>query len=231
MEKNRRTFVVLLGPPGAGKGTQAKVAADKLRIPHISTGDLFRDNLKNQTELGKTAQTYMNSGQLVPDEVTIAMVADRISRPDCDAGALLDGFPRTIAQAEAFDKMLADRFAAAICCVPLIELANEVLVSRLSGRWMCPQGHVFHETNNPPKEAGVCDTCGVPLYQREDDKVETVLQRIDVYDKQTAPLIDRNQTKEDRTRERDSVLDLRQIVLRIGSGSSSGDDSSLLFQA
>ncbi len=185
-----QTFVVLLGPPGAGKGTQAKVAAEKLQIPHISTGDLFRDNLKNQTELGKTAQSYMNSGKLVPDEVTIAMVADRISRTDCEKGALLDGFPRTIAQAEAFDKMLGIQFGTSICCVPLIDLANEVLVSRLSGRWMCPQGHVFHEANNPPIVEGVCDVCGSTLYQREDDKTETILRRIEVYENQTSPLID-----------------------------------------
>lgn len=190
MEPMSQTFVVLLGPPGAGKGTQAKAAAEKLQIPHISTGDLFRDNLKNQTELGKTAQAYMNSGQLVPDEVTIAMVADRISRADCEKGALLDGFPRTIAQAEAFDKMLGEQFGTSICCVPLIELANEVLVSRLSARWMCPQGHVFHEVNNPPKVEGVCDVCGATLYQREDDKAETILRRIEVYENQTAPLID-----------------------------------------
>ncbi len=184
------TFIVLLGPPGAGKGTQAQLISRSREIPHISTGDLFRENLKEQTALGKEAQGYMNSGQLVPDELTIAMVRERLSRADCANGALMDGFPRTTAQAVAFDKMLAETFKATIACVPCIEVAAEKLVERLSGRWMCPDGHVYHNVFNPPAAAGICDIDGKALYQREDDKVETVRKRIAVYEQQTAPLID-----------------------------------------
>jgi adenylate kinase len=183
------TFIVLLGPPGAGKGTQAQIISETMNLPHISTGDLFREHLKNQTELGKEAQTYMSKGQLVPDSLTIEMVKDRLSRKDCENGALLDGFPRTSAQAEAFDKMLAESFNGKVDCVPCIEVDTELLIDRLCGRWMCPNGHVFHKTFNPPKESGVCDICGCALYQRDDDKIETVSKRIDVYEAQTAPLI------------------------------------------
>ena len=184
------TYIVLLGAPGAGKGTQAQRISEKLNLPHISTGDLFRENLKNQTELGKKAQVFMNAGQLVPDDVTIDMVKSRISDPDCVNGAILDGFPRTIEQATAFDAMLAESFQAKITCVPCIQVKLEILVNRLSGRWMCPEGHVYHKIYNPEKVKGTCDICSRPLYQREDDKVETVEKRIEVYEKQTAPLID-----------------------------------------
>ncbi len=183
------TFIVLLGPPGAGKGTQAKIVSEVMNLPHISTGDLFREHLKNQTELGKEAQIYMNKGQLVPDSLTIEMVKDRLSRKDCEKGALLDGFPRTSAQAEAFDNMLAESFNSKVDCVPCIEADIKLLIERLSGRWMCPNGHVFHKAFNPPKEPGVCDICGSTLYQRDDDKIETVSKRIEVYEAQTAPLI------------------------------------------
>jgi adenylate kinase len=163
------TFIVLLGPPGVGKGTQAKILAERTGLVHISSGDLFRENMKNQTELGKLAQSYINKGELVPDDVTIAMIHDRLSRPDCGAGAILDGFPRTTAQADALAKML---------------------VERLSGRWTCrANGHVFHEKNNPPKQAGACDLDGSELYQRDDDMSETIVRRIQVYLAKTAPLI------------------------------------------
>ena len=183
------TYIVLLGPPGVGKGTQAKILAEKTGLAHISSGDLFRENMKNQTELGQLAQAYMNKGELVPDDVTIAMIRDRISCPDCQAGAILDGFPRTPAQAEALKRMLAE-LSEEVDFVPFINAEEEVLVKRLSGRWTCrAHGHVFHEEFNPPKQPGVCDIDGSELYQREDDKVETVKRRIQVYAEQTAPLI------------------------------------------
>ncbi len=184
------TYVVLLGPPGAGKGTQAKIISENFGLIHISSGDLFRENLKNQTELGKLAQIYMNKGELVPDEVTIGMIKDRLQRPDCAKGALLDGFPRTPPQAEALG-LLLESLKAKVNCVPYIAVPAEVLIERLSGRWSCrAQGHVYHEKYNPPKVAGVCDIDGSELYQRDDDKAETVKKRISVYFEQTSPLID-----------------------------------------
>jgi adenylate kinase len=184
------TYIVLLGPPGVGKGTQAKILSEKKQLAHISSGDLFRENLKNQTELGKLAKTFMDKGELVPDDVTIAMIKDRLSRPDCQAGAILDGFPRTPAQAEALEKMLAE-FKGQVDKVPYISAAESILVERASGRWTCrANGHIYHEKFNPPKEAGKCDIDGSELYQRDDDKVETVTRRIQVYLEQTAPLVD-----------------------------------------
>lgn len=183
-------FFVLIGPPGAGKGTQAKVIAEKYDLVHISSGDLFRENLKNETELGKQAQGFMSRGELVPDSLTIKMVRERVSRPDCKNGALLDGFPRTPAQADALAEMLKE-FDSKVELVPLIDVPSEVLVERLCGRWTCrAQGHVFHEKFNPPQKAGICDFDGSELYQREDDKEATVLNRIKVYSEQTAPLIE-----------------------------------------
>jgi adenylate kinase len=183
------SFIVLLGPPGVGKGTQAKFLSEKTNLAHISSGDLFRENLKNQTNLGKQAQAYMTKGELVPDDVTIAMIRDRLTRPDCNAGAILDGFPRTTAQAEALTKMLVE-FGGDVDTVPYVTAPESVLVERLSGRWTCrANGHVFHEKNNPPKKANVCDFDGSELYQRDDDKSETVVRRIQVYLEQTAPLV------------------------------------------
>ncbi|NOY99613.1 MAG: adenylate kinase [Chloroflexi bacterium] len=183
------TYIVLLGPPGVGKGTQAKVLAKQTGLVHVSSGDLFRENIKNQTELGRLAQSYINKGELVPDDMTIAMVKARIARPDCEMGAILDGFPRTPAQADALRKILAE-FGDDVKVVPYITAPEEMLVERLSRRWTCcAQGHVFHELYNPPQKAGVCDIDGSELYQRDDDKAETVKHRIQVYLKQTAPLI------------------------------------------
>ncbi len=183
------TFIVLLGPPGVGKGTQAKALSDRTGLAHISSGDLFRENIKNQTDLGKHAQTFMTKGELVPDDVTIAMIRDRLHRADCEAGAVLDGFPRTPAQAEALEVMLRE-FNGQVDAVPLIAAPQDVLVERLSGRWTCREsGHIFNEKTNPPKEQGKCDFDGSELYQRDDDKAETVKRRIEVYMEQTSPLI------------------------------------------
>lgn len=183
------TYIVMLGPPGVGKGTQAKILAEKTGLAHVSSGDLFRENIKNQTDLGQLAQSFMNKGELVPDDVTIAMIRERLSRPDCQSGAILDGFPRTPAQADALKQMLAE-FDGDVDYVPFISADEEVLVTRLSGRWTCrANGHVFHAIFNPPQQPGICDLDGSELYQREDDKAETVTRRIQVYMQQTAPLI------------------------------------------
>jgi adenylate kinase len=183
-------YIVLLGPPGAGKGTQAQVISREMNLAHISSGDLFRENLKNQTDLGKLAQGYMNRGELVPDDVTIAMVQDRLSRPDCKEGALLDGFPRTPAQAEALSAMLSG-MGQAVHKVPYIYVPAELLIERLSGRWTCQTcGYVYNEKSNPPKVQGVCDLDSGALIQRPDDKAETVANRIRVYMDQTSPLIE-----------------------------------------
>jgi adenylate kinase len=183
-------YIVLLGPPGAGKGTQAEIISERLGLVHVSSGDIFRENLKKETELGILAKGFMNRGELVPDDVTIAMIRERLSRPDCAKGALLDGFPRTPAQADALGEMLVSLHGK-VNCVPYISVAADVLIERLSGRWTCrAEGHVYHAKYNPPKVAGVCDSDGSELYQREDDKPATVENRIRVYMAQTTPLID-----------------------------------------
>lgn len=183
-------YVVLLGAPGAGKGTQAALLSEELGIPQVSSGDLFRENLDQETELGVLAKSYMDKGELVPDDVTIAMVMDRLARPDCAEGAILDGFPRTLTQAQALDEALAGQ-GHQISVVPYIRVSEETLLARLGGRWTCSQcGAVYHEVFNPPKVAGVCDVCGGTLYQRADDTPETHKKRIDVYMAQTRPLID-----------------------------------------
>ena len=181
-------YIVMLGPPGAGKGTQAKKIAQKMDLMHVSTGDLFRENLKNETNLGKLAQDYMNKGELVPDDVTVRMVEARLARPDCEQGAVLDGFPRTPDQAAALDNLL-EKLCSKVNVVPYIKVPDEVLVERLSGRWMSQSGRVYHAKYNPPKVKWIDDVDGSPLYQREDDKPETVRHRIEVYNEQTAPLI------------------------------------------
>ncbi len=182
-------YLVLLGPPGVGKGTQAKIISERTGLAHISSGDLFRENLKNQTELGKLAQTYMSRGELVPDDVTIAMIRERLNRSDCEIGAILDGFPRTPAQAGALETML-EEFKGTVDAVPFITAAEDVLVERLSDRWTCrANGHIFNKKSNPPVEDRICDFDGSELYQREDDKAETVKRRILVYLEQTSPLI------------------------------------------
>ena len=183
-------FIVLLGPPGVGKGTQAALLEKALGIPHVASGDLFRDAIKRKTELGRLAKGYIDRGELVPDEVTIAMVRQRLAEPDCQRGAILDGFPRTIEQAEALEAALAEE-GKAINVVLYIKASEETLLARLAGRWTCRRcGAVYHSLFDPPKEAGKCDRCGGELYQRPDDTPETQRRRIQVYLAQTAPLID-----------------------------------------
>ena len=183
------TFIVILGPPGVGKGTQAKILSERTGLAHISSGELFRENIKNQTELGRLAQTYMTRGELVPDDVTIGMIRERLGRPDCEIGAILDGFPRTPAQADELDVMLAE-FNGRVDVVPFIVGNDAVLVDRLGSRWTCrANGHIFNQKFSPPKEAGKCDYDGSELYQRDDDKPETVKRRIQVYLEQTSQLI------------------------------------------
>jgi adenylate kinase len=184
------SFIVLLGPPGAGKGTQAEALSEKLHLPHISSGDIFREHFKNQTDLGELAAGFINKGELVPDDVTIAMIRERLSRPDCRAGALLDGFPRTPPQADALAAILAE-MDGRVKSVPYICVPDDILIERLAGRWTCREaGHVFHVKYNPPHQSGICDIDGSELYQREDDRTETVKRRIRVYTEQTQPLIE-----------------------------------------
>jgi adenylate kinase len=180
----------MIGAPGAGKGTQADLVCRQYGLPKVASGELFRENLQRETELGKLAKSYMDRGELVPDDVTVRMVSERLSRPDTQAGAVLDGFPRNVAQAEALDEFLAGQ-GEAIRRVFYIKVSPEELLERLSGRWLCRANqHPYHVRNNPPKVPGVCDLDGSPLYQRDDDKPKTVQRRIQVYLDQTAPLID-----------------------------------------
>ena len=182
--------IIMLGAPGAGKGTQAKMLAEKFNIPHISTGDIFRANIKNGTELGKKAKEYMDKGQLVPDELTVEILLDRVANDDCKDGYVLDGFPRAIPQADVLDKeltKLGDKVDFAIN----VDVPDENIVRRLSGRRACLKcGATYHIEHIPPKKEGICDTCGSELVQRDDDKPETVQNRLSVYHEQTQPLID-----------------------------------------
>lgn len=185
----KTTNLVLLGPPGAGKGTQAEKLTAEFAIPHISTGDIFRAAIKDQTPLGKKAQKYLDGGELVPDEIVIGIVAERLRQPDTEGGFLLDGFPRTVPQADALTDFLTAE-GRRLTAVINIAVPPEVLVKRLSGRRICRQcGAVYHVERKKEKQAGVCDQCGGPLYQREDDREEIVRNRLEVYFRQTEPLI------------------------------------------
>lgn len=182
--------IVLMGGPGAGKGTQARRLSKTFGLPQISTGELLRKNVKDETEYGLAARRYMDRGELVPDVITVPMVRERLQEPDCAAGVLFDGFPRTIEQADALNELLAERDAR-IDVVPYINVSPEALLQRLSGRWTCKKcGHVYHVIFDPPKVAGICDFDGSPLYQREDDTEETQKRRIEIYFKETRPLLD-----------------------------------------
>lgn len=182
--------LVLLGPPGAGKGTQAERIVKKYNIPHISTGDIFRAALREGTEMGLKAKDYMDKGQLVPDEIVVGVVTERLRKPDCSKGFLLDGFPRNVNQAEALDKV-TESMNIKIDGVINVDVPDEELVGRLTGRRMCKScGASFHIKFNPPKVRNICDSCGGELYQRDDDTVETANERLEVYHSQTSPLID-----------------------------------------
>jgi adenylate kinase len=208
------TYIVLLGPPGAGKGTQAKMIAEKKNLVHVSSGDLFRENLKAQSELGKLAQEFMNRGELVPDDVTIAMIRERLGRSDCKEGALLDGFPRTPTQADALSEMLKG-LGGKVDRVPYIAVPPAVLIDRLGGRWSCKAaGHVYHEKFNPPQTAGRCHVDGSELYQRDDDQPATVERRIRVYFEQTAPLIEYYRQR-DLLVEVDGTLPIEEVTVKM----------------
>lgn len=197
--------LVFLGAPGAGKGTQAKRVSEKYNIPHISTGDILRANIKAETELGKLAKSYIDQGKLVPDEVIIKVMESRLSEPDCKNGYLLDGFPRTIEQAKALDKITKVALAVNIVVNP------DVVVSRIAGRRMCTCGESYHISTHP---SDICDKCGAKLYQRDDDKEETVKERLDVYFKQTAPLID-YYAGQNVLKDVDGMLDVAEVFEEI----------------
>lgn len=203
--------IILIGAPGAGKGTQATVLSEQLDVPHVSSGDLFRDNLKRETSLGLQAKSYMEKGELVPDDVTIAMVRDRLLQPDCDRkGAILDGFPRTAEQAKSLDDVL-QKDGKKIDVVVFIQVPEDVLVERLTGRWICRNCQaVYHTQFNPPRQAQVCDVCGGELYQRADDQPDTVRNRLAVYFEQTMPLVKFYKDK-GLLREIDGQQDIEQV--------------------
>ncbi len=202
--------IIMLGAPGAGKGTQAKKIASKYSIPHISTGDIFRANIKNGTELGKKAKTYMDQGLLVPDELVVDLVVDRVAADDCANGYVLDGFPRTIPQAEALDAAL-EKMGEAMDYAINVEVPDENIVKRMSGRRACVAcGATYHIEHIPPKTEGICDTCGKELILRDDDKPETVLKRLNVYHEQTQPLID-YYTGKGTLKEVDGTKDMSEV--------------------
>lgn len=206
--------VILLGPPGAGKGTHAGPLSDKLHLPHISTGDLFRENLRNQTELGKKAQGYMKEGKLVPDELVLDMLFDRIANNDCKNGYILDGFPRTVPQAEALDKRLNDKVKETAIH---FSAPDSVLIDRISGRIVCKScSFAHHKTFIPPKQEGVCDKCGGELFQRADDKVEVVKKRLEIYREQTQPLIEYYSHKKDTLKNVNSAQTHQEVQKELG---------------
>ena len=189
-------LVVLMGPPGAGKGTQAEKLAKEFALPHISTGDIFRSAVQEGTEMGKKAKEYMDKGELVPDEIVIGIVKERLAKPDCSGGALLDGFPRTVEQAQALDEVLQD-LKLKIGAVVSVDVQEEELINRLTGRRVCRNcGATYHLKFNPPKVRNICDHCSGELYQRSDDTIETVKERLAVYRKQTLPIIEYYEQKD-----------------------------------
>lgn len=208
--------IIMLGAPGAGKGTQAKMIADKYGIPHVSTGDIFRANIKNGTELGMEAKKYMDQGLLVPDELTVKILLDRVAQEDCAGGYVLDGFPRTIPQAEVLDKALSE-LGDAIDYAINVDVPDENIVKRMSGRRACLAcGATYHIEHIPPKEEGVCDKCGQSLVLRDDDKPETVLNRLKVYHDQTQPLID-FYTEKGVLKTVDGTVDMKDVFAAIAA--------------
>lgn len=206
--------IVMLGAPGAGKGTQAKKIASKYSVPHISTGDIFRANIKNGTELGNKAKTYMDQGLLVPDELVVDLVVDRVNQEDCENGYVLDGFPRTIPQAEALDAALA-ALGQKIDYAINVEVPDENIVNRMSGRRACVGcGATYHLMYAPTKVEGICDTCNADLILRDDDQPETVLKRLGVYHDQTQPLIE-HYTKAGVLKEVDGTIDINDVFAAI----------------
>jgi adenylate kinase len=206
--------IIMLGAPGAGKGTQAKMIAEKYSIPHISTGDIFRANIKNGTELGTKAKTFMDQGLLVPDELVVDLVVDRFKQDDCKNGYVLDGFPRTIPQAEALDAALS-AIGENIDYAINVEVPDENIINRMSGRRACVScGATYHLVHIPTKQEGICDVCGNELILREDDKPETVKKRLDIYHEQTQPLID-YYTKKNVLVEVDGTVDLKEVFNEI----------------
>ena len=206
--------IIMLGAPGAGKGTQAKKIAAKYDIPHISTGDIFRANIKNGTELGKKAKTYMDQGLLVPDELVVDLVVDRVNQADCANGYVLDGFPRTIPQAEALDKALAAQGQKMDYAID-VDVPDENIINRMSGRRACVAcGATYHIVYAPTKKENICDNCGGGLILRDDDKPETVKKRLDVYHEQTQPLID-YYTKAGALRTVDGTIDIDDVFAAI----------------
>ncbi|MCR4597136.1 MAG: adenylate kinase [Lachnospiraceae bacterium] len=202
--------IIMLGAPGAGKGTQAKMIADRYGIPHVSTGDIFRANIKNGTELGKQAKAYMDKGELVPDELTVKILLDRVAQADCKNGYVLDGFPRTIPQAEVLDKELG-RLGESIDYAIDVDVPDENIVKRMGGRRACVTcGATYHIEHVPPKKEGICDNCGGELILRDDDKPETVQNRLNVYHTQTQPLIDFYNAK-GVLREVDGTKDMMEV--------------------
>ena len=206
--------IIMLGAPGAGKGTQAKKIAEKYQIPHISTGDIFRANIKNGTELGKKAKTYMDQGLLVPDELVVDLVVDRVGQDDCKNGYVLDGFPRTIPQAEALDAAL-EKLGEKMDYAINVDVPDENIISRMGGRRACVGcGATYHVAYNPPKTENICDSCGEKLILRDDDKPETVKKRLDVYYEQTQPLIDYYK-KAGILRDVDGTVDMEDVFKAI----------------
>lgn len=206
--------IIMLGAPGAGKGTQAKMIADKYGVPHVSTGDIFRANIKEGTKLGKEAKTYMDKGLLVPDELTVKILLDRVAKDDCKNGYVLDGFPRTIPQAEVLDKALAE-LGDAIDYAIDVDVPDENIVNRMSGRRACLAcGATYHMEHIPPKQEGICDRCGKELVLRDDDKPETVKKRLGVYHEQTQPLID-FYTEKGILKTVDGTVDMKDVFAAI----------------